>query len=97
MAAPKPKSPAPPEDVRSLPNGDELFELDERRWEELVRMPGVIVHRRDPDAPLESFTPTVGVIEGSMTIEDLLRLLGRRDPQDDWLDEGDDANADQDS
>ena len=97
MAAPKPKPSKLPEDVWELPAADEPVEFDERRWEELRQMPGVIVHRRDPDAPVELFVPTAGVIEGSMTIEDLLRLLGRRDPQDDWLDEGEDGDSDLDS
>jgi hypothetical protein len=81
-----PKATPPPADVWQLPAEDEPVEFDERRWEALLRMPGVRVHRRDPDEPVEPFVPLAVVAEGSMSHDDLMRLLGRRgDEDDEWF------------
>jgi hypothetical protein len=52
-------------------------ETDEERWERIARDPRVVVHRR-PAGPLPPFEPIPGA--GNM---DVLKLLGRRDDQDD--------------
>jgi hypothetical protein len=71
------RRPEPPN--TGQPDNTVSDEFDERRWDALLRMPGVIVRRRDPNKPIEPFVPTRFVIEGSMTVEDLLCLMGRRD------------------
>lgn len=94
MAAPKPKPGPFPEHPRGLPSGGEPVTFDERRLADLLNRPGVIVYHRDPELANKAFAP-IRVIEGSMTVEDLLRLLGRRD-DDDWrsrFDENHDADA----
>ncbi len=83
MAAPKPKPPAA--DPWGLPPEDRPLEFDERRFEEILEQPGVVVHQRNPELAHQQFKP-ISVVEGSMTVEDLLRLLGRRDPEGDWMD-----------
>lgn len=89
MASPKPDPhhPPDPDDFWTLPPDGSANVLDEARWERMLRQPGVIVHRRDPNAPIEPFVPANIVIPGSMDHEDLMRLLGRRDDEDDILSE----------
>ena len=87
MAAPKPKPDCnqDSDDFWALPPDGSANVMDEERWERLLRRPGVIVHRRDPNAPIEPFVPANIVIPGSMDHEDLMRLLGRRDDEDEVL------------
>jgi hypothetical protein len=87
MAAPKPKPDRTPDpdDFWTLPPDGSANVMDEERWERMLRLPGVIMHRRDPNAPIEPFVPADIVIPGSMDYEDLMRLLGRRDDEDDIL------------
>jgi hypothetical protein len=76
MAVRRPEPPFP-----DVPDDATPAEFDERRWEELLRIPGVVVRRRDPNQPIEPFVPLTIVSEGAMTHDDLLRLLGRRDDE----------------
>ena len=87
MAAPKPnpRNTPDPDDFWALPPDGSANVMDEEWWERMMRLPGVIVHRRDPNAPIEPFVPTNHVVPGSMDHEDLMRLLGRRDEEDDFL------------
>ncbi len=97
MASPKPDPDPSPEtdNFWTLPPDGSANVLDEARWERMLRLPGVVVHRRDPNASIEPFVPANIVIPGSMDHEDLMRLLGRRDDEDDILsrltDEADDV------
>lgn len=77
MAAPKPTAPTAPEDVRVLPAGEEPVELDERRFEELLKQPGVIVHHRNPELAARTFPPLK--MTGTMSMAELRWLLGRID------------------
>lgn len=87
MAAPNPnpERKPDPDDFWALPPDGSANVMDEDRWERLLQMPGVVVHRRDPDALIEPFVPADIVIPGSMDHEDLMRLLGRRDDEDEIL------------
>lgn len=83
MAAPRLKpEPRPSNDLGGPPRDDRPVDLDDRRRQEMPAMPGVVVHRRDPNEPAEPFVPTAYVVPGSMTVEDLLRLMGRREDDD---------------
>jgi hypothetical protein len=63
-------------------------EQRERRLDLLRKDPAVIVRKRQPEA-LGPFVPSVRVIEGSMSLEDFLHLLGRRDDDDQLSGAGD--------
>jgi hypothetical protein len=59
-------------------------ELEREAWRERIRqMPGVIVHRRDPSAPLEPFVSDI-VVNPWVSIRELTRL----DDDDDLDDDG---------
>lgn len=82
MAAPKPKPTHPNADFWGLPPDDEPIEFDEDRLEALLKEPGVIVHRRDPERARQ-FKPLQMV--GQMSYEEFMWLLGRAgDGWDDW-------------
>lgn len=79
MAAPKPR-PTDDTDVdRPLLPDTELSR--EERLALLRGHSGVVVRRRGT-RPVQPFVPSVSVVEGSMTLEDLFRLLGRDDEVD---------------
>ena len=82
MAVPKPKLAPPADDFWELPPEDQPAVFDDRRFREFVRLPGVVVHTRHPNTPAEPFVPTSHVTPGSMSVEDLLDLLDRRDGDD---------------
>lgn len=82
MALPKPRR-VSPEGPWAPPPDDGADAFDERRLAELLDRPGVIDYHQNPDLANKTFAP-IRVVEGSMTVEDLLRLLGRRDDAD-WF------------
>src|SRR5215207_11258595 len=77
MAAPKPNPDRSldPDDFWALPPDGSANVMDEERHQRLLKMPGVVVHRRDPNASLPPPTPIHTV--GHITVEELRRLLGR--------------------
>lgn len=83
MAAPKPDPAPPPEpdDFWTLPPDGSANVLDDARWERMLRLPGVVVHRRNDELANRPITPIRTV--GHMSIEEPRRLLGR-EPDDDW-------------
>jgi hypothetical protein len=77
MAAPKPKPTLPNADSWGLPPDNEPIEFDERKLEELLREPGVIVHQPDPELAARTFPPLK--MTGTMSMAELRWLLGRID------------------
>jgi hypothetical protein len=77
MATPKPRPTPPPEDSWGLPSDEEPVEFDDRRLEELLTKPGVVVHRRDPKLAVRSFPPVKTT--GTMSMAELRWMLGRID------------------
>ena len=93
MAAPKPNPDRSldPDDFWALPPDGSANVMDEERHQRLLKMPGVVVHRRDPNASLPPPTPIHTV--GHITVEELRRLLGREpygDEEDAWFQGEDD-------
>jgi hypothetical protein len=93
MAAPKPNPERIPDtdDFWTLPPDGSANVMDEERHQRLLQMPGVVVHRRDPNASLPPPTPIRTV--GHITVEELRRLLGREpygDEDDVWFQGEDD-------
>ena len=96
MAVPKPNLKKPREDYWDLAPEDAPVEFDERRFDELLKRPDVVVYPGDP-ALAKQFTPLKTV--GQMSLEELRRLMGREpDPEDEndpwYLGEDDEDDAD---
>ena len=49
MVAPKPKSFESPDGIWELPTDEDPVDVDEGRWDDLLQIPGVIVHRRNEE------------------------------------------------
>lgn len=84
MAVPKPVPRVTNFDRPLLP--EEELSRDERLA--LLRgHPAVTVRRRD-HRPARPFVPTVSVVEDAMTLDDLLRLLGRDESDEEVFGQG---------
>ena len=81
MAVPRSKPSAEgAENILRPATDDQPMVVQDRALQELLGLPGVVVHRRDPEVAAKTFRPLK--MTGTMSMTELRWLLGRIDEAD---------------